>query len=91
LNALPGDVEIEHQACEIAVRKIREQRVAERIVSLEQDQHSEIGQVAEHAGHGEASVGRTPQCRSRAVIVEALQCHRAMRLQLVNLIHFTSR
>ena len=88
---MPGDVEIEYEAGEIAVRKIREQRVAERIVFLEQDQHGEIGQIAEHAGHGEAGVGRTPQCRSRAVIVEALQCHRAMRLQLVDLVHFTSR
>jgi len=32
LNTLPGDVEIKYEAGEIAVRKIREQRVAERIV-----------------------------------------------------------
>ena len=61
--------------------------MTERIVFLEQDQHGEVGQVAEHAGDGEAGVGRAPQGGRRAVVVEALQVHRAMRLQLVDLVH----
>ncbi len=84
LNALPGDVEVEHETGQVAIRQIGEQRVAERIVFLEQDQHGEIGQITKHAGDGESRVRRTPQRGRRTVIVKALQMHRAMRLQLVD-------
>lgn len=80
LNTLPRDFEIENESREIAIGKIREQRVAERIVLLKEDQHREIGHVAEHTGHGEPGVRRAPQCGCRAVVVGALQVHRAMRL-----------
>ncbi len=39
-----------------------------------------VGKVAEHARDGEAGIGRTPQCRRRAIVVKALRMHRAMRL-----------
>jgi hypothetical protein len=37
LNALPGHIEVEHEAGEVAVRKIREQRMPEWIILKEQD------------------------------------------------------
>ena len=55
-----SDVEIEDEACEIAVRQVGEERVPERIVLLKQDQHGEGGHVAEDAGHGEPGVRRAP-------------------------------
>ena len=78
---------VEHEPREIAVRQIGEERVPKRIVLLKQDQHGEIGHVAEHTGHGESGVGCTPQRGRRAIVVEALERHGAMRLQLVDLVH----
>ncbi len=41
---------------EHAIRQVGKQRVAKRIVLLEQDQHGEIGQVTEYTGDRESSV-----------------------------------
>ena len=59
----------------------------ERIVLLKQGQHCEIGQIAEDAGHGEPGVRSAPQRRRRAIVVEALQRHGAVRLELEDLVH----
>jgi len=88
LNALPGHVEFENQAGEIAVGEIRKQRVPERIVLLKQDQDGEICHVAKHSGDGESGVGGAPQCGRRAVVIKTLQMQVSVRLEFANQLHF---
>lgn len=58
----------------------------EWIVFLEQDQNGEVGEVPEDTGHCESAVRRTPQRGRRAIVVKALQMHRPMRLQFIDLV-----
>lgn len=63
----------------------------EWIVLLEQEQHGEIGHVPEYTGDSEARIRCAPQRGRRAEIVETLQVHGAMRLQLVDLVHYVKK
>ena len=82
LDALALDIEIQLQAGEIAIWKIGEAWVPERIVLLEQHENGEIALVAEYTRHVEPRIRCAPERGGSAVGIEALQVHRAMRLEL---------
>ena len=91
LDALELDIEVELQPGDIAIRQVRESRVAEGIVLLEQQHDREIALVAEDAGDVEAGVGRAPQGSRRAIGVKALEVHGPVGLELVDRVHDCGR